>query len=173
MTTLSLFDVFATFMYTGQISIARITADGKNEYEVLLWCWFLGDKILSGCFKDAVVDAMCESMTRSHVYPTFMQNYIYPHSSVPSGLKRLAVDVAVLRWTTERLVRTGQNAQLPELGEFFAQTTMRAFETSLRERKKERPWADAGCKYHEHGDGQACYKTLFEAIALDKAADES
>ena len=155
------FLVFANFLYSGQLSIARDPSDPQHcdEVSIMIASWLLGDKILSDSFKDAIVDRYAEltSLT-GRCAGVHLPRIIYNHSNLPSGLKRLLVDIAVLGWLD------GSYKCLPREiadADFFAETTLRALQIPPEQRHVDKPWVDCGCRYHDHGEETPCYKTMF------------
>ena len=90
--------------------------------------------------------------------PLSMPETIYGHTSMPCGIKRLLVDLAVIAWDEEDFRNQSHNSDLVT---FLAETTICALGATSRKRNRDYSWVGTGCKYHDHGEETACYKTMF------------
>lgn len=159
------FDTFVTFVYSGRVNVPQDTDCStdkvdSDELGALADCWLLADRMISQSFKDAVADALTKRIVRTGMVPLDMPEIIYAHTSIPCGIKRLLVDVAVLGWNEGDFRDQSHNTDLVA---FLAETTIRALNMTTAEKNGDYSWADMGCKYHDHGDGMPCYKTMFRA----------
>lgn len=162
-----IFDIFATFLYEGKIWTSRekdVYRAGSRtrdrECTRLAHCWVLGDKLISQTWKDALSDALVDKLRIEEFYPGYMQRDVYQNggSNVPQGMQRLLVDIAIWVWD-KRSWRRAAEKRFP--GNFFRDVCLRRAEIKGALGSSTKPWLDAGCRYHDHGDDKPCYKTMF------------
>lgn len=170
------FDMFASFIYTGRVH-SWVEWDilydrPEREWGRLLRAWRLADQLRSTSFKDALVDTMCEKMLQERKYPTILYVEAYPHTSAVkedtryattlyaeayrrtsagAPLRRLAVDIAVWRWSAKafELVPFDDSRD-----EFFHDIAVRRQEVSPEQLKGRPPFLSPSCRYHEHLEGE-------------------
>lgn len=127
-------------------------------WELVVECWKFADRMLSPSFKAALEDRFAKFEIESRRYPLEEWRDMHTYTKAPSGLKRLLVDMAVFQWKAQdfkpKTLGCGWRA-------FLAETTVRALEVTPARRMGKKPWVNAGCKYHDHGDDKLCYKTMF------------
>lgn len=156
------FQTFSTFTYTGKINSYKEgdTNEGRPDFDAewprLRDAWILGDKLLSQTFKDAICDAVIEKVIASQKYPIQLYWTAYGKSIQETGLRRVAIDLAVFYWRDE-VFHEEYNAHAAST-EFFRDVCLRC---KARTPGEALPWIDCGCKYHDHGTGKPCYKTMF------------
>lgn len=130
-----------------------------KEWQRLVDCWILGDKLSSVSFKDATCDAICDKVRSMSGWPTALHQSIYPASTKMVDIRKLMVDIAVWKWRTGTL----ENCEMDESwNEFFKDVMVKLHKTSEKERNGIPPFANPHCKYHEHVAAKlACYKSMF------------
>lgn len=74
------FEAFARFVYTGNIYTHEPSEATRDEYVRLTGCWALGEKIGSVAFKDAIADAICDTLIATHIFSGTSHERIYPVS---------------------------------------------------------------------------------------------
>ena len=164
------FEIFYHFLYTGTIFSTQ-DDDKSTEKSAKPWVdkidtevtrlanlWFLGDKLFSISFRDGVVDAMIAKMTRDHCV-LVMHEEIYPDSARESKIRKLLVDIAVWGWKDGII---GGCPRGEDWAEFFFDVAVALDKVKRNGRQGVAPYLkEDTCIYHEHGEGQACYKTMF------------
>lgn len=155
------FAVFVDFIYgAGRIDITCGTTVSQTIafMDSTFAAWDLGDRMLCTSLRDAVVDRFIGTVSSWSPRGVLLWMKAYAKANSSRGLKRLLVDVALWNWRSSDF----QRAQyLLPLSPLLVETVLRARTISPAELKGKRPWVDAGCKYHDHGDDKPCYKTMF------------
>ena len=156
------FEVFVNFVYTGRIYSFK-EDDRRNEgcddeWNRLGECWIVGDKLLAQNFQDAVVDSIGSKIVQGGSHPLSMHELIYPKTVGPNSMKSLLVEIGAFSWTS---VQTKERKIKSDSAEFFLDLAVRLKEMTAEDRKGKKPWVDAGCRYHVHGNERPCYKTFF------------
>lgn len=163
-----IFEVFSQFLYSGgkiytiQDGDQKRGANGTtrdNEWNRLRDCWILGEKMLSSSFKDATTDALIEKIITTKRRPVAIHHGVYDNSAGARGMKKLLVDVAAWKWTTEAMASQTEVSKYPH---FF-------FEVAVAMKQKQdsstllAPFErNTFCHYHDHRDaGSQCYKRMF------------
>lgn len=159
------FDVFARFIYTGDIFSSRdgdteVYPDGSRrdwEWARLARAWVLGDKLQATTFKDAVADAICEKIVRGGKWPTTLHQIIYPNTTASArGIRRLCVDIAVAKWEVNTMKSTLKDEAWCE---FFEDVSIRLHMAQKREKAAGIDFERPGCRYHAHvAEGVSCWR---------------
>ena len=166
-----IFSIFCRFLYTGQIFSIKDgdykmtpVPEAPNRHRDAEWgrlpdAWILGEKLLSTSFKDATVDAIIAKVVDRNAWPTAMQEDIYPKSSGSSKIRKLLVDIAAWEWTEDSMSRREQGQ---EWAQFYFDLSTTLIKINREGTKREAPYkGEDTCIYHEHGEEQPCYKTMF------------
>lgn len=160
------FEIFYGFIYRGKIYSTKdgdITSDPikDHEWDRLIDCWVLGEKLLSTSFKDAITDTMIEKSTASKVSAPRMQAKAYSCSVGPCGLRKLLVDMAAWRWGADSLSTANQQ---DNNSSFFYEVAvaMKSLLTTGMSPTTAAPFEKPHtCTYHDHGTSLLCYKKMF------------
>lgn len=165
------FELFANFLYTGQIFSAREgdqspAPDGKrtknDEWQRLSKAWVFGDKVLSTSFKDAVVDATISNMNTSKYHPLRMHLDVYPSSKKGAKMRQLLVDLAAWGWSEEDIASYDNDRHAPGFYAELAIVLKRRCMAYSAGGDKAPYEGSTGCHYHEHvAEDKPCYKTMF------------
>lgn len=162
-----LFAIFETFVYTGKVSITRaddvyIDAEGDEcdrEFSRLEQAWILGERLQAGAFKDAIVDCLIYKVRLSDIVPIVLAKGVYAKSSCRSPMKDLLVEMAIWEWD-ERAVAIAAREDTDR--DFFVDMATRQAQLNDEGRQRPAPFSvGCTCRYHEHGDDEPCYKTMF------------
>ena len=163
-----MFEDFHSFLYTGRIYSGDESETKSPGYDKEWWrlehSWILGEVLLSGAFKDAVIDAIIHKIAVTKNWPITMYSAIYPHASDTSPIKKLMVDIVVHRWSKKDVsaLKTQHNPALK--AKFLQDVVVALFEvraSSKAEHTKSPITLNSGCTYHEHEADKPCYKTMF------------
>lgn len=165
--TPAIFRIFQVFVYGGSIhsqedgdsTAMKDDARYDPEYDRLAAAWLLGEYLQASAFQDAVADTLIDKVKYEQLTPLWMYKDIYAGSPRESGMKRLLVDLAVTYWSKASTVEAGK---VDRNSEFFLELSAEHadrrdkgdYSTPLKAK-------DVGCAYHEHGDKEPCYKTMF------------
>lgn len=180
-TSIEAFAIFHKFLYAGKIYSSKNgdfggeidmgpndTSDSKEffayrdlELNRLASCWKLGEELLAVPFKDAITDAMIAKVLEENYSPIDMHHWIYPASSASSRIRKLLVDFAVWGWHKQTM-ETQAAAVKEEWSQFFVDVAVDMHKEKGNTFEGARPYEhEDTCAYHEHGDNQQCYKTMF------------
>ena len=172
------FEDFHSFLSSGKVTSGEEDEDadfdedaeydgmkGNEEWNRLIDSWVLGNVLLSGSFKDAVVDAMVHKVLWNSV-PFDIHMVLYPNSSDSSPIRKLVVDITVHKWYEEDIADVDTEVEPKVQAEFMRDVAV-AFHKTKQLSKAEQPKnpiesSEGGCRYHEHGADKPCYKTMFE-----------
>jgi hypothetical protein len=157
------FESFQSFLYAGKVvsSQTNMKPDEDEEWDRLANSWILGNSLLSGSFKDAVVDAMVHKLVLAESVPLDIYTNMYQNSSESSPIRKLMVDIAVHEREEEDMVTVCTDNEPAVQAEFLRDVAVALFR--FEHLLKESPVsAKSGCYYHEHGSEKPCYKTMFE-----------
>lgn len=165
------FSDFHSFLYTGKVYSGdrneQASPDHDEEWFRLSQGWVLGAMLVSGTYKDAIADAVLHKAITQNVVPTEMFYNIYPKSRDGSPFRKLLVDLAV-HWahdlSPEKRV-SGAGERRAAALEYFQDVAMALHRLHWgREKVKFNRLLRKGrsCIYHEHGEDEPCYKTLFD-----------
>lgn len=166
------FEDFHSFLSSGKVSSGEedenAEFDGQKaneEWNRLIDSWILGNVLLSGSFKDAVVDAMVHTVLTSNT-PFDIHVDLYQNSSNSSPIRKLVVDITVHKWYEEDIADVDTEVEPKVQAEFMRDVAV-AFHKTKQLSKAEQPKnpiesSEGGCRYHEHGADKPCYKTMFE-----------
>ena len=165
------FEDFHSFLCAGKVisgetdESAELDEEKANEeWNRLVDSWVLGNVLLSGSFKDAVVDAMVHQVLMNSV-PFDIHTELYQNSSDSSPIRKLMVDFAVHLWDEEEISDIDTDDK-PEVQAVFLRDVAVAFhkvkQLSKAEQLANPISSENGCFYHEHGADKPCYKTMFE-----------
>lgn len=167
----SVFRAFLRFLATGRIELdsedLKAPAHDQDSAGMLKLdlslmflghLWILGDQIGSTSLRDAVTDKLMASLRIEGRLPLQLYPLVYRCSERPSGVRQLLVDAAVHLWNE------GTITHAPREGaeDFFVELA-----AALMKRCKAGPLiapfdrSEVGCRYHDHGDAEPCYKTAF------------
>ena len=164
------FEIFFCFIYTGrifctwdddfQVSNKFPGANGTDvEWQRLQNAWLIGDKLRSTSFKDAIVDAMIPKVMDTGASPVEMHQHLYPKSSAASPIRKLLVDIAICGWSGDTMQT---RKQISASTTFFFDVAVAMDKIKVSGRQKEAPYSKENtCSYHEHGEHNPCYKTMF------------
>lgn len=159
------FENFQFFLYAGKVVSRQpdVRPDEDEEWDRLAKSWILGNSLLSGSFKDAVVDAMVRKLLQSAPLDIYMD--LYQNSSDSSPIRKLMVDIAVHEWEEEDIAAVDTDSEPAVQAKFLRDVAVALFkcEHLSGAQQAESPIsARSGCYYHEHDAAKACYKTMFE-----------
>ena len=164
------FDCFFRFLSSGAVAFGnKDKAEQDNEgteeadFDDIVQCWALGEKLQSTSFKDAVTDVLISKVVAKQAHPTTMHEGIYPVSTSQSAIRMLLVDIAKHFWTWQDMGSwEDKGCKQPE---FFFDL---AAALNMGKRVGAGGFGGPGftneytCIYHEHvAEGKACYKTMF------------
>ena len=165
-----IFQVFVHFLYTGLIFSSK-EGDFKldptsspspptdAEWTRLMGAWVLGETLSATPFKDACVDALIVKMNETGKFPPNGYTIVYNHGTAHCGMHRLCVDVAVWRSNDAFLARCERDGKF---GEYWFDVAVALKKARHDGRKGEASFTkDGTCYYHDHGDEEPCYKTMF------------
>lgn len=166
-TSVASFKIFQQFLYAGSIYTAdeddsRAERSTNDEYDRIVNCWKLSDRVASISFKDAVVDTLIAKMMNEDFNKLGLHEKVYPASHADSKIRKLLIDIALYRWEEKDY---GDWKMVRDQPEFFSDIM-----TALR-----RKWVEGlpiewtlpfehenTCAYHEHiSEYKSCYKTTF------------
>lgn len=165
------FEDFHSFLSSGKVTSgetdesAKYDAEkGSEEWDRLVDSWILGNVLVSGSFKDAVVDAMVHK-TLTNSVPIDIHMDLYQNSSDSAPIRKLVVDIAVHIWYEEDIATLDPDDE-PKLQAKFLRDVAVAFHKVKQLSKAEQAKdpiesSEGGCHYHEHGADKPCYKTMF------------
>lgn len=114
--------------------------------------------LLSASFQDAVTDGLCHWIATTNVKKTAMFKQVCDRTDSMTGMKRLLVDAVAVGWSGQVFSSMQHSAVSSK---YLADTVLRLRELHRIGPTNKKPWQDAGCTYHDHGDENPCYKTLF------------
>ncbi|KAK3619784.1 hypothetical protein LTR56_023798 [Elasticomyces elasticus] len=159
------FEIFFNFLNGGQIFSSK---EGDHdpeqntdlEWSRLIWCWILGQKLLSVTFKDAILDAIVAKMQDQGRYSKALYMQPFDYSTPSQSLRKLLSDIVVYKWVP--LDWTYNTPDIAKYPEHLLDVAMALDAVKWQGRDASPPWANNDCTYHEHvADGTPCYKTLF------------
>lgn len=148
------FVLYQQWLYTGCIFSDDRSgpAQGRaREYEILIKCYALGEKLMDTIFKDCVVDAISSLLFTTQVFNPKLTQLVYDMTPQGSPLRKLWQDIYLL---------CGSPSWLDDVHDPDSDF---AVELSRRQMRFTRPQHGAmalldPCSYHEHEDGK-CYIT--------------
>ena len=159
------FDVFEPFVYTGRVysqAIAERTKSNQDdtEYEHLAKLWLLADMLQATTFKDAIVDSLIEKLEPWNKCPSKVHYQIYTGSAGSSAMRRLLIDIVLREWNDKALEKAAKDWFGQD---FFADLAIKQMQRKGEKRAVDAPYhGEPNCKYHEHGNAEPCYKTMFD-----------
>lgn len=164
----AVFESFQSFLSTGKVVSGQYEGNHEEdeEWDRLADSWLLGNSLLSGSFKDAVVDALVYKSTLEQSIPGDIYTDLYENSSDSSPIRKLMVDIAVHAWDEEEdfeKVDTDHNSAVH--ARFLRDVAVALFRVkhlSEAQQPKNPLILESGCLYHEHGADKPCYNTMFE-----------
>lgn len=152
------FEIYATWLYTGRVT-------GDDVHENLRECYELGNYLCDADFNDALIDSIIRNIEQNGSYcSTFLFRELYTVSRENSPHRRLAVDVFVdelrnAEITAKRMV------DFDNFDTAFTRDVILAFSQALQDAWSRESVYKAGlwpskdvCRYHEHANGEECYK---------------
>ena len=162
------FEVFNHFVYVGKIFTMKesdLSYDAEknhstdHEWDRLMRCWMLGDKLQSTTFKDAITDATTIKKLATRIQLVGVQAQIYENSAGLCGMRKLVVDFAVWEWDQKTISTYLSHTHPAQLLYDLAVALNKARISGIQ---GSAPFKQANtCYYHDHGDDSPCYKTLF------------
>lgn len=131
------------------------------EWDQLIECWMLGDRLMSQAFQDASIDAMVEKISETGNIPMHLHLRAYATNTRSDALKRLAVDIAAFQHKPADIRETAEES--PGAWQFLHDLAVRQSDR-LQSRAspdwRNGPWETEPCRYHEHVRGE-CYRLEF------------
>lgn len=159
-----IFDTYQQFLYFRKVEsdFAKMASESCNrEYNRLIRCYALGDRLGDGNFRDAAVDRIiANSNTAIEGFNSFpfagLTTIVYQMTPVGSPLRRLVIDQHVHHglagWVSE--VRTEVFDK-----EFLYDLSIALLEQRAQPAKAKAPDRGATtCSYHGHATSHGCYK---------------
>lgn len=172
-------DIFALYhawLYTGYIlSKNESGGDGKTaeEYEELLKCYILGEKLLDNHFKDCTIDCFLAIFRATGKFIPSLSRLVFDNTPSRSPLRKLWLDIHILCGSPGWLKDSEEYPQ-----DFLLEMSRRSMRghslnKSSGQGGRQEPGAHTifeSCRYHEHEDG-ICYRSvaLFEKNTLVNA----
>jgi len=161
------FESFQSFLYAGKIVLSEtvVRPEEDKEWDNLADSWILGNSLLSGSFKDAVVDAIVHKLLLEQSVPLDIHRVLYQNSSDSSPIRKLMVDIALHSWDEEDIADVLVDEEPVLQATFLRDVAVALFmvkHLSEAQQAKSPISAKSGCFYHEHGADKPCYKTMFE-----------
>lgn len=77
--------------------------ESAKEYEQLVKCYILGEKLLDSIFKNAVVEAVISLLISKHVFDPGLTSLIYQSTLQTSPLRKLWQDIYIFCGSSSRL----------------------------------------------------------------------
>ncbi|KAK5683433.1 hypothetical protein LTS10_004965 [Elasticomyces elasticus] len=161
------FELFFCFIYSGRLYLKDRTQDYVDddgdcrdvEYHKIGHAWLLADKLQSCTMKDALTDCLANKVMSEECVPTGMHRQLHEGASNTAGLKRMLVDFAVRYWDDDSF----EEYDIGNSPGSFTQDLLAALARGRQKGRagQERPWENEDCYYHDHGEEEACYKTMF------------
>lgn len=145
----------SAFKYPSKFKIRR-------EFERLISCYVLGDRLDDGNFRDAVVDKIIENTSKNvsgAVYfpSTELTTLVYALTPPKSPLRRLVVDQHVFHgdsiWIEEAKCEVYDKDFLYDLAIALLE------QRGAPPKKKAPDIASSLCHYHHHDGSRTCYKS--------------
>ncbi|KAJ4376729.1 hypothetical protein N0V86_006846 [Didymella sp. IMI 355093] len=164
------FIIYAEWLYTGRMCTV---VDGKREQNdkvvkelrELIRCYRLGSFLQDSDFRDTIIDALVDMMVCRNIICTATAKVVYNISSSKSPHRKLAVDVAVHCWSTDKFQSIADWGFSAELLTDLVVATGGKLREAVRVQGISEFFANANmCKYHEHAvNNTPCYRTRFAA----------
>jgi len=166
------FQVFVTFLDTGVIHLnhfksnkptvaqeAQNNQDIDEEWNKIAQSWLLGEHLSCASFKDALVDKMVHTLQTTAEIPKTMFPKIIAGSVARSGMRDLLVDVAAYHLFAADLEAQPDD---DEFAGYWKQVAI-AYRHRITNPALSAPYdrGDVGCRYHDHGKDNLCYKAMF------------
>ncbi|GAB7329948.1 hypothetical protein MBLNU13_g01650t1 [Cladosporium sp. NU13] len=166
------FQMFVTFLDTGVIHlchfksnrpvVAQEVADSRDvdeEWKKIAEAWLLGERLCCTSFKDALVDKMVHILQTTAEIPKTMLPKIITGSVARSGMRDLLVDLAAYHLFAADLEDQPDNDRYAS---YWKQVAI-ACRHRITNPSLNAPYdnGDVGCRYHDHGKGNPCYKLVF------------
>jgi hypothetical protein len=151
-----IFKIYQHWLYFGQIYCVYLFGQPK-EYAVLAKASVLGDKLMDGDFKDAVIDCIVDALCKDQVFDVGLTNYVYEHTTATSPLRRLWQDIYMWAgnptWLDENVIPEPLN------GDFAVDLSRRQMEMAFvaAQSRPPAPSLQNICLFHGHGNGK-CYR---------------
>lgn len=143
------FQIFFSWIYFRRICTLRPTMfadEGKDiEWDYLANAWASGAYLHATDFQDAVADAILEKAAQTEKGKQSMHEVIYANSVAKASIRKLIVDIAVLRWDVSELEAQDNDTT----GSDFFHDLLIAM---LKSRGHDTSWrvVKPNCDYHEH-----------------------
>jgi hypothetical protein len=159
------FKIWMKWLYTGRVYVAVTdetllldnTKAAEDEFYNERSLYALGDFLQDPDFKDAIIDAIIDSMVAYMKHPLMLADHIYLHSAVGSSHRLLPQDIFINCWAREDWGHGGANTKdfLTDVLKVLAPNVLhgvKATNTATFFANRDT------CKYHEHGPDKPCYK---------------
>lgn len=161
--------LYQKWLYSGRVFSKPPRSVGTQgdvkEYEKLVKCFVLGEKLLDGTFKDCVVDTIVSVLVATHLFDPTLTELIYENTPPSSPLRKLWQDVYIFCGSTSWLDdRHGIHS------DFVLDLSRRqmGFWQGLRPQDGAKMLVEP-CAYHEHAPGK-CYRASSLRVCSDGVA---
>lgn len=111
-------------------------------------CYILGKNIWDEKFANTCIDAIVEKIHEEDWYPTGVASEVYPHTREGDMLRKLIVDLHVLKGEGQWTKDPHGDANGP--GEFLRDVIAGMAAMRGGEEEEVMPWEGAKCAYHTH-----------------------
>lgn len=158
------FALYIQWIYRGRICSSQDmgeTEGNREEMNLLIEAFVLGEKLQDRDFRDAVIDSLIQAVdtpdaqNKKWYPPPATVDRAYRATPESSPLRRLLVDMYYFHGRPEWLDEASNAEFVRDLARIFLQgrtdNVTRADRTTAKL---------AGCSYHCHGAENACYKSL-------------
>ncbi|KAK5131063.1 hypothetical protein LTR08_001349 [Meristemomyces frigidus] len=158
------FEQFYWFVYTGSLFTIREGDHGvgednhptDKEFGRLAAAWALGNKLQCTPFKDALTDGLIAKGLKERSWPYGIYAAINLTAARSAGIRRFLIDLAALTWSENYFAEMEFTTT-----EFLHDLVLALAKARAHGVSKSKPWENAGCRYHEHGEDKQCYKKVF------------
>lgn len=161
------FAQFHDFLYTGALFVIHegdeYTCDDghlwDHEYIRICDASVLGSKLQSTVFMDVATDSLIAKCLSEDSWPTGLYGVVIDHVARSAGIRKLLIDIAVHEWSEGSFAEMEGHVANKD---FLHDLMMALVKVRVEGRDKARPWVDAGCRYHDHGEEKPCYRKIFK-----------
>lgn len=154
------FKLYQQWIYYKRIFSTPSTSSAKADsgaYPVLVKAYLLGQKLLDGNFKDAMIDCIVEKLYTSATFDIKLTSLVYDATPPKSPLRKLLLDIYVWcgdpTWLDEEQLGEFVNA------EFAVELSKRQMGYMSGIKPASPAFTGDICAYHEHAGG-VCYRQM-------------
>lgn len=148
--------LYQQWLYSGCITSddrGSTPKEKAKEYERLVKCYILGEKLLDSIFKDCIIDTIMSLLMTTHLFDPSLTNLVYDCTPPASPLRKLWLDIYIF---------CGSPSWLDDSHDPHPDFTIELSRKQMGFWLGARPVDGARfllepCTYHEHEDGK-CYR---------------